>query len=345
PTDSTRATLRVTGVNQTNVITGNCAFCDGLTLKSVQIDGNRGNLGWVSPSVNGNSLIEMGGTTRAQLTNLVFFFGADTRGWGCFHAIEGTNFNDGNGPYCDSMKIQNSQFGPCGFAPSPGQPQERSRRWGKRDSTPTPAYRWADGISHACKNSVVTGNTITDATDGGIVIFGAPNSKVYGNTIIAATRQLMGGINAVDWGPFNGNYSGVQVYNNNIISQGAMIKIGIALGPLSWGSYDNPSYRNYGGTFQNNILSSGPNGYFAFGVTAAALNNTVVTGNSFSGANFGGVPTSVCTSYTPPSPGPLYWDPTTTSGLTLQNGFNGSTFLVFLICDGPGPVTISGYSG
>lgn len=54
----------------------------------------------------------------------------------------------------------------------------------------------ADGISLACRNSVVSGNTITDATDGGIVIFQAPGSMIKDNTIIADQRQLLGGINA-----------------------------------------------------------------------------------------------------------------------------------------------------
>lgn len=36
-------------------------------------------------------------------------------------------------------------------------------------------------------------NTITDATDGAIVIFGAPGTLVKNNTIIADTRVLLGG--------------------------------------------------------------------------------------------------------------------------------------------------------
>jgi len=38
-------------------------------------------------------------------------------------------------------------------------------------------------------------NTIIDATDGAIVVFCAPGTLVTGNTIIARTRNLMGGIN------------------------------------------------------------------------------------------------------------------------------------------------------
>ena len=56
---------------------------------------------------------------------------------------------------------------------------------------------WADGISLSCASSLVQGNTVTDATDGGIVIFGSPGSTITGNTITASTQTLMGGINIV----------------------------------------------------------------------------------------------------------------------------------------------------
>lgn len=131
--------------------------------------------------------------------------------------------------------------------------------------------QWADGISLACTNSLVSGNTrvvfsahlpfqdanlnllhrITDATDGGIVIFQAPGSKITSNTyvspsqllslafltslprIISKERQLLGGINAVDFSPFNGNYAGTVVDSNTIIAESNFIKIGLAIGRAS----------------------------------------------------------------------------------------------------------------
>lgn len=100
----------------------------------------------------------------------------------------------------------------------------------------------ADGISIACQASTVTGNVVTDATvrsslsssgsfavhpphfalstqDGGIVIFGSPGTKVFGNTIQSVNRQLMGGINMVDWSPFSGSFLGTEVTGNTIIAQ------------------------------------------------------------------------------------------------------------------------------
>src|SRR6185436_14760515 len=95
----------------------------------------------------------------------------------------------------------------------------------------TPDGNWADGISLACGNSLVANNVIQDATDGAIVIFGAPGSTVQNNTIVAVNRQLLGGINLVDYAPVNGNYAGTRVLNNVIRGEGAFIKVGIAMGP------------------------------------------------------------------------------------------------------------------
>lgn len=59
--------------------------------------------------------------------------------------------------------------------------------------------QWADGVSLSCRNSEVSGNTITDATDGSVVIFGSPGSAVHNNTILARKRVALGGINMVDY--------------------------------------------------------------------------------------------------------------------------------------------------
>ena len=42
---------------------------------------------------------------------------------------------------------------------------------------------WADGISFAGSDGLIAGNLIVDATDGQIVIFGAPGTLVENNTI------------------------------------------------------------------------------------------------------------------------------------------------------------------
>ena len=113
---------------------------------------------------------------------------------------------------CSGAIVENNEIGPAG----------------------QPNGNWADGISLACTNSVVRNNMITDATDGAIVIFGAPGSLVEGNVIRAESRTLLGGINMVDFGPYEGDYTGTKVYDNVIDAAGAVIRIGLGMGQRVW---------------------------------------------------------------------------------------------------------------
>ena len=79
----------------------------------------------------------------------------DPRGWSCLHVTEGS-LN------CRNATVQYNDIGPCG--------------------TDT-FQQWADGIGMACRDSVIRHNVIKGATDGGIVLFGAPGTQVYNNTI------------------------------------------------------------------------------------------------------------------------------------------------------------------
>jgi hypothetical protein len=51
----------------------------------------------------------------------------------------------------------------------------------------------ADGISLACKDSVVEKNVVFDTTDGAIVVFGSAGSDVHSNHIYSRTRVVLGG--------------------------------------------------------------------------------------------------------------------------------------------------------
>ncbi|BEI86440.1 hypothetical protein CcaverHIS002_0607270 [Cutaneotrichosporon cavernicola] len=260
PTDGSRATLRVVG--------GTCAVrasgdgLDGVRLRYVQVDGNR--VGNASASGTSQGNIEVGGNNRGQLVEWVRSF--NPRGWTCLHVTEGTL-------KCTETAIQHNDIGPCGHD-----------TW----------QDWADGISLSCANSTVYNNTVVDATDGGIVIFGAPYSIVHENRIRAQTRVMLGGINLVDvlpWKP--GNYSGTRVLSNRIEGgyatsmgndtrgpneQRALIKIGIGIGPRVWWdeTYQNTSR---GGEVANNVLS----GAFTFGVAVGGAQNFQITNNTFVG--------------------------------------------------------------
>lgn len=129
---------------------------------------------------------------------------------------------------CDKFSVVDSQIGPAGHGPS-GDAQLRLRR---RDTGVHGPGEWADGISLACKNSLVARNVLTDCSDGFIVLFGGLNTTVTQNKIIADQRQTLGGVNLVDWGLWSGTYNGVKVTENTIIAKGSLIKLGIAVGGL-----------------------------------------------------------------------------------------------------------------
>jgi len=103
------------------------------------------------------------------------------------------------GPFtCSNVTIQNNDIGPCGsdvFQEVPSCPCRV--RHGRADK------QWADGISLSCQSSLVQNNVIVDATDGGIVIFGAPFSTIRNNTISVKTRTTLGGINCTSCQTFS----------------------------------------------------------------------------------------------------------------------------------------------
>ncbi len=149
--------------------------------------------------------------------------------------------------------------------------------------------QWADGITFACRNSMVSGNTITDATDGGIVIFGSPGSVVENNTITAATRDLLGGINMVDADGFGGDFSGTIVRSNLISSNGAFIHVGIAMGPYVWFC---DARVNHGALVTGNTVTGSAVGY---GYAVSGVSDWTVTGNVNTSSN-NGISTAPCDS-------------------------------------------------
>lgn len=235
PTDASRATLTIANPDLTMAINGGGK--NGAVVRNIQVDGNRPELG----HLEGEALIRMGGYGSDQdaagsnqtLRNVV---ARDTRSWSTVQFHEGTVTDDV--PLCQNGTIVDNTIGPAGHA--------------------EPGGTWGDGISLACGNTVVRGNTIVDATDGGIVVFGAPGSTIEENTIVANNRVLLGGVNMVDFDPVNGNYEGTVVRNNTIDARGALIKVGIAMGWQVWGC---GTGTNHGGTVTGNTLTGDHFGY------------------------------------------------------------------------------------
>ncbi|KAK8858694.1 hypothetical protein IAR55_002923 [Kwoniella newhampshirensis] len=303
PQDSTRATLVVTGFNKTTAVQAQNEGLNGAKLRNVQINGNRLPTEAIYQAPNAN--IEFGGANQDQLIEYVRSY--DPRGWSCMHIAEG--------PFrCSNATIQNNDIGPCG----------------------TDYFQnWADGVSLSCANSRVQNNVITDATDGGVVIFGAPFSTIRNNSISVKTRTMLGGINLVDvlpWLP-EGNFSHVLVEDNTIHggfatevgnatagvnNASAIIKIGIAVGPDVWFS-DGRYGRNQstGGTIQGNSFS----GAFAFAMGVSSAKNFVIQNNSFTGnTSFIGTygPNCTTSTRTPHPPVALLLEQSSVSNMTLS---------------------------
>ncbi|GAA5863685.1 hypothetical protein JCM8547_003692 [Rhodosporidiobolus lusitaniae] len=323
--DNQRAKLTIANTASTCAVFGAYAGLDRCTLSNVEIDGARPALGWDG---NGLALIEMGGSNSGQTIKNVKVY--EPRGWSAMHLLEGTDNS------CSAAVVEDNDIGPSGNAPT-GPAQFRRR---KRGTTYTPG-QWADGISLACQGSTVTGNTITDATDGGIVIFGAPNSKVQGNTIVQESRVALGGINAVDYQPFLGNFGGVVVSGNTFNAKSTMMKVGIAAGPSTWGS-GSAALNTFGGSYSSNTFTSGSKGYFGYGISVSGHKAGTFKGNNFVNANFGGILSASCS--TPmPERGPTVYNPVLSIGNVYQVGFVPAPYTL-AICTAPGKITSTGVS-
>ncbi len=245
PIDNSRAILRVNGAAQATAI--NAIGRSGIKIMNIIVDGSRPALGRLA---SGAALIEIGGYASGQVVRNVHAY--EPRGWSTLHIFEG---DVASKHVCSEAQILNNQIGPAG----------------------QPNKEWADGISLACTKSLVSNNIITDATDGGIVIFGAPGSTIQNNTVRSLSRVLLGGINMVDYSPYSGNFNGTVVSGNIIDSglSGGFIKIGIAIGPEVWGGVAHAG-PVVGGKVVNNILK-GNN--FAYGIAVNGAQNFTVQSN------------------------------------------------------------------
>lgn len=258
PTDDRRALLRLTSSTATSAIVATDR--SDVLIANLVIDGNRPQLGPKS----GDALVLAGGVAVGQVIRANRIF--EPRSWSALHLHEGPE------PRCRHALVEDNVIGPAG----------------RYDGT------WADGISFACTESVVRRNTIVDATDGGIVVFGARGSVIHDNLIRAETRVLLGGINMVDHAPYDGDYAGTVVRDNIIEAAGATIRIGLGMGPRVWTCLEgaaheaNPTLR--GATVTGNELRGAP---FQYGFVVDGVRDWTVTGNR-SSATHAGVPELDC---------------------------------------------------
>ncbi|KAG8939437.1 hypothetical protein FRC04_006584 [Tulasnella sp. 424] len=187
--------------------------------------------------------------------------------------IRNVGFDGGREKYgAENIRVTNNRLGPAGY-----------------DEDAEDGGHWADGISYAAQNGLVAGNLVEDATDGGIVIFGAPGTLVTSNTIITRTRMGLGAINMVDYGPHDGNYLGTRVINNTIRIEGSYLKIGIGQGPSVWFTPPNDKPREYirGAVVKRNLITGpaakdGGQGRAGYGFPVSDVEDWICTENEVS---------------------------------------------------------------
>jgi hypothetical protein len=280
PTGGTRATLRLASASLTTAVL--MRDFDGAVLSNVIVDGNRDVLGPRS----GDALVYAGGYADGQIIrgNRVM----NTRSWSSVHLIQGHSESQA----CTNGLVEDNEIGPAGTSDD---------------------MQWADGISLACSHSRVRRNVITDATDGAIVVFGAVGSVIEDNTIRAETRTLLGGINMVDEGPYAGSYVGTVVHRNVIDASGAVIRIGLGMGPRVWGCLAAAAAGDTitGGTVTGNTLR-GPK--MQYGYAVDGVSDWTVTGN-VDEAGHAGRPSTDCNGRVASRPAGFLYTPAHAKGV------------------------------
>src|SRR5262249_14128362 len=120
---------------------------------------------------------------------------------------------------------------------------------------------WSDGLSVACENATVQGNTVIDATDVGIVLFRAypadQRSVVSGNTVLSAGNPAFGGIVADPLSStptVNPDFAGASVAGNTLwTSPTTYFHIALSVGSAAW--FASPNVGS-GASFTGNTTGS-----------------------------------------------------------------------------------------
>ena len=110
------------------------------------------------------------------------------------------------------------------------------------------------------------------------------------NHVYTRTRAALGGINLVDYDPWKGDYFGVKVHHNAIHAHGGYLRVGIVIGPASWGD-DTESIVHSGWVTDNTL--HGQN--FGYGIVVSSVKNFNVVKNKVDpDCVFEGVPGPRC---------------------------------------------------
>lgn len=275
-----------------------------ITLERLILDGNR----YAMRTADGNAppqpLLSLGrqGGDRQTVRQCVILNARCAGGWGAIHFHE----NGQGGTIADNI-IFGSGVDVLGNG---------------RSGLEAP-FGYADGISTSCPDSRVRNNLIIDATDEGIMVQGAPGTRVESNVIAAISREMLAGIALIDATQHyvidaeqrRHDYRGVVVGDNLIDARGARIHIGVAMGALCWGDYGRGTTL-VGARVEDNVVSGDA---AAYGFAAAGIDAFMVRGNR-SLARYSGIGDGL--PHNPPDPPAAFlFDPDTVGTSDLQPDF------------------------
>ena len=272
PVGAARAVLHVASPSVVTAVTAR--NISEAQLRNVIVDGARPVYGYQRDTPQ--ALVDFGGNASDQVVSWVEAY--EPRGWSTVYVNEGDKSWNGS-----------AWVGGCTGAQVT---YNNVHNAGDHDT-----QMWADGISYACRNGYIGYNTVTDATDGDIILFGAPGTLVEFNSVSNPNSTAFGGI-GLDGLPFqrvvtiNGtptlvnDASGTTVQDNTIATGNSPntinIQIALAMGPRAWwSSCPFPSYEAtvvYGASVNYNHLS-GPD--FGYGFVADGVDSLTATGNDF----------------------------------------------------------------
>ncbi|BEI80183.1 hypothetical protein CcaverHIS002_0107120 [Cutaneotrichosporon cavernicola] len=315
PGDDRRAKLRIASDAVATAIQGDCRRCARVAVRNLVIDGARRKYGRVRDPNSSPGLVILGGNEGQAVRECAI---SDPRGFTAVHVREGAKLN------CQGALIERNEITSVGeeYDPAYDGTDPESSPWGRP---------LADGISIACRNSVVRDNLLTDCTDAGIVVYCSPGTKIENNRVSTERRSAIGGILLVDAQPFNGDYSGVIVKDNTLDASARIMRIGIGLG-LSILSDDIETMLKGGSVISNRLTGD----YMGYGIAAAGLQGWTIKDN-LDEARYEGQPSDRCfDDPINPPPQAFIYNSATLDKSTVQDGFFDSDFAYIVCIDGPG---------
>ena len=186
---------------------------------------------------------------------------------------------------------------------------------------------WGDGITCAARQTLIRDNLIIDPTDGAVVVFGAPGTRVEENVISCISRESLGGVNmvdpigfyAIDGNPNRTDYRGTVLRNNLFDAFGARIHIVVPMGAAIWAP-KNLGKTLVGATVTGNTIRGGA---AAYGLVMNGVDEFTVTGNT-STASYSGLAEGKGPKLPPDEPGPFLYTRDAVGKSVLQPEFKPS---------------------